>query len=134
MSTTKPRELKLTPRFDGDNFSGYDMVDGSITMTDEGEVYHVIEHSAYVQLQAELEMAVSLHDKWRDKYYDKCTELNTAEAENEKLKLELEFTKHYLDPANTSFRTMMDGFRALSPEKKGKLIDLVSSLAALGEQ
>jgi len=50
-----------------------------------------------------------------------------------KLRLELEFTRKYLDPADTSFRSMMDTFATLPPDKKDKLIDLARSLARLAE-
>lgn len=39
----KPRELKLKVRFSGNNFDGYDVASGSITMDDPDEVYHVRE-------------------------------------------------------------------------------------------
>jgi hypothetical protein len=53
--------------------------------------------------------------------------------ENEELKLQLEFTKQYLNPADTSFRVMMEAFHELSSEQKDKLIDLSRSLANLAE-
>jgi hypothetical protein len=39
----KARELFLKPRFSGDNFDGYDVVRGSITMDNPDNVYHVRE-------------------------------------------------------------------------------------------
>ena len=42
----KARELKLKPRFNGDDFDGYNVVSGSITMDEPDEVYHLIEYSA----------------------------------------------------------------------------------------
>ncbi len=37
-------------------------------------------------------MSDHIDERWREKYYDKCTELNTAEVENEKLKAQLQMT------------------------------------------
>jgi hypothetical protein len=61
---------------------------------------------------------------WSKQYFD---------AKVEELQLELEFTKAYLNPADTSFRNMMDTFHELSAEQKDKLIDLSRSLARLAE-
>lgn len=47
------------------------------------------------------------------------------------LETQLEFTKKYLNPADTSFRQMIDAFRSLSKENQEKLIDLSRSLLAL---
>jgi uncharacterized small protein (DUF1192 family) len=43
LSEKEGRELFLKPRFDGDNFSGYDVVSGSVTMDEPDEIYHVTE-------------------------------------------------------------------------------------------
>jgi hypothetical protein len=61
---------------------------------------------------------------WSKQYFD---------AKVEELQLELDFTKAYLNPADTSFRDMMDTFHELSAEQKDKLIDLSRSLARLAE-
>jgi hypothetical protein len=52
----------------------------------------------------------------------------------ERLKLELDFVKLYFNPADTSFRNMMDSFHQLTITQKEKLIDLSRSLASLSEE
>ena len=58
--------------------------------------------------------------------YDKLKE------ENQRLRGEVEFVKQYLNPADTSFRQMIDTFKCLPKEKQEKLIDLSRSLVNLG--
>ncbi|GEM_PF-5322901 len=52
-------------------------------------------------------------------------------AEIERLKTELAFTKEYLNPADTSFREMIDAFRVLPKEKQDKLIELSKALVGV---
>ncbi len=49
------------------------------------------------------------------------------------LEMQLEFTKKYLNPEDTSFREMMNTFKELPNDKKDKLIDLARSLAELAK-
>ena len=60
---------------------------------------------------------------------------NAAEAKVDELKsklekaeLEVKFVKEYLNPADTSFKQMIDTFRILPKEKQDKLIKLSQSL------
>ncbi len=55
------------------------------------------------------------------------------EAKCAELEMQLEFTKKYLNPEDTSFREMMNTFKELPEDKKMKLINLASSLAALAD-
>ncbi len=57
-------------------------------------------------------------------------QLNDAlTAKLEKAELEVKFVKEYLNPADTSFKQMIDAFRSLPKEKQDKLINLSQSLA-----
>lgn len=62
---------------------------------------------------------------------------DAASAEYEKiiakLELKLDFTKHYLNPVDTSFRQMIETFRSLSAEQKDSLIDLAGALLKVQE-
>lgn len=59
MSTNKrARELKLKARFEGDSFSGYDVVSGSITLDDPDEIYHVREVLSEPETPEEIEKAI----------------------------------------------------------------------------
>lgn len=49
----------------------------------------------------------------------------------EKAELEVKFVKEYLNPADTSFKQMIDAFRVLPKEKQDKLINLSQSLVDL---
>jgi hypothetical protein len=89
---------------DRDNGDGYVVHEEEPTHV-QCEVVHVISYDSYAALQ----------------------------KENEELKLQLEFTKQYFNPEDTSFKNMMDGFRELSDDQKNKLIDLSRSLARLAE-
>lgn len=51
-----------------------------------------------------------------------------------KEKTKCEFVIEYLNPADTSFRKMIDTFRNLPKDQQDKLIDLTKSLAALSEE
>lgn len=51
--------------------------------------------------------------------------------ENARLRDEAAFIQEYLNPKDTSFKTMVDSFKLLSKEKQGKLIDLSRSLLAM---
>lgn len=59
------------------------------------------------------------------------SELSAARAEVERVKLERDFIKQYLNHADTSFRDMVDGFMELDKETQSKLINLSQSLADL---
>lgn len=65
------------------------------------------------------------------KYSELRNDYDKLKAENEKLKLQLEFTKQYLNPADTSFRGMIDTFNQLSDEQKEKITNLAKALVAL---
>ena len=75
------------------------------------------------------------------------TELNTGSTleESQRLvvmwhnkwaqeRLEKQFIIEYLNPADTSFRQMMNDFAALPKSSKQKLIDLSKSLAELAKE
>lgn len=49
----------------------------------------------------------------------------------EKAELEVKFMKEYLNPADASFKQMIDAFRVLPKEKQDKLINLSQSLVDL---
>ena len=49
-------------------------------------------------------------------------------AKLDKVTLELEFTRQYLNPEDTSFRQMCDTFATFTPMQKNRLIDLASAL------
>ena len=72
----------------------------------------------------------------REEYFAQIEKENAElKAKVEHTELELEFTKKYLDPADTSFRQMIDSFAELSEDDKEKLINLAESLVALrGEE
>lgn len=57
-----------------------------------------------------------------------------AVEDADKYKAERDFIKEYLNPADLSFRYMIDAFRVLPVEKQDKLIALAKSLAELGEK
>ena len=50
------------------------------------------------------------------------------QAKLDKVTLELEFTREYLNPEDTSFRQMCDTFATFTPIQKNRLIDLASAL------
>lgn len=54
-------------------------------------------------------------------------------AELDKVKLQLTFVQEYLNPSDTSFRTMIDTFQTLDPSDKDKMIELSKALAAFYE-
>lgn len=51
--------------------------------------------------------------------------------ENKRLREQIEFTKEYLNPADTSFRKMVHDFKSLSKNDQMKLIQLSPALKAL---
>lgn len=57
-----------------------------------------------------------------------------AVEDAEKYKSERDFIKEYLNPADLSFRYMIDAFKVLPVEKQDKLIALAKSLSELGEK
>lgn len=50
-----------------------------------------------------------------------------------KEKAQKEFVIAYLNPADTSFRQMIDNFNSLSDEKKKKIMKLAESLADISQ-
>lgn len=52
----------------------------------------------------------------------------------EEAKLKAKFIEQYLNPADTSFRQMIDTFKSLSEDKKEKLINLTKSLVNMNEE
>jgi len=83
---------------------------------------HLIEKSAYEILEAKL----SAYEHETETVAELRTKLD-------KVTLELEFTREYLNPEDTSFRQMCDTFATFTPMQKNKLIDLVSALKNLNE-
>lgn len=86
---------------------------------ESGLFVHRIFHSQFDPDKSNYKLLVDKAD------YDKL------KTENEKLKLQLEFTAQYLNPADTSFRTMIDNFNGLSDVQKEKITNLAKSLADL---
>lgn len=87
---------------------------------------------------------VSAHEAWCDTRTGISTRCNCIvseyldeiEALREKLRvaeLQRDFVIQYLNPSDTSFKTMMDTFKKLPSDKKNKLINLAGSLANLAE-
>lgn len=52
----------------------------------------------------------------------------------EEAELKAKFIEQYLNPADTSFRQMIDTFKSLSEDKKEKLINLTKSLVNMNEE
>jgi hypothetical protein len=105
----KPRELKLKPRFEsnvrGCFFDGYDVIDGSLTMDNADEVYHVVEMKALEQAQARIR---ELEDKWENEMYLSAranTARQYAETENAKLKAQLSDAVKALEKIAMDFGT-----------------------------
>jgi hypothetical protein len=97
-----------------------------VPRSNDPEYIHVIEYAAYAELSKENEFCIMNLKHNADK-------IIALEKENEELKLQLEFTKAYRNPEDTSFRDMMNTFHELSADQKDKLIDLSRSLARLAE-
>ncbi len=55
------------------------------------------------------------------------------QEEIDELKQQLEFTKQYFNPKDTSFQQMIDAFMVLSDEKKNQLIELSQLLLKIKE-
>jgi len=68
-----------------------------------------------------------------DVIHEQLIKIAKLEQRIESLEQELAFTKAYLNPVDTSFKTMVDDFMSLPNDKKDKLIDLEISLAALAQ-
>ena len=56
---------------------------------------------------------------------------NKKDAEIQRLREEIAFIKEYLNPADTSFRQMIDAFRVLTKEEQEKMVNLCKSLVDL---
>lgn len=68
-------------------------------------------------------------------FVGQLTEENTKlKSTIAQLESERDFAIEYLNPADTSFRQMIDTFRTLSKDQQDKLIDLSRSLKALTEK
>ena len=74
----------------------------------------------------------TIHDKLKGAQMsaDSYKVLYEAKAkECEDLKIRIDFIKAYLNPADTSFRQMIDSFLELSDEDQQKIIELTRALA-----
>ena len=85
---------------------------------------------AYVEwvLKSDYDALKQLSDAFYLKQVQLENQNEDLKAKLEKAELEVKFVKEYLNPADTSFKQMIDTFRILPKEKQDKLIKLSQSL------
>ena len=77
--------------------------------------------------------SVWFEEHWRPVFNQLQSENQRLKEENEKYKLEAAFWPQYYNPANTSFKSMIDAFVTLPKDKQDKLINLAKTLKEMSE-
>lgn len=84
--------------------------------------------TAYKRLKRERDECIARWGEYMKRAHVAEAKIEDLKSKLEKAELEVKFVKEYLNPADTSFKQMIDAFRVLPKEKQDKLINLSQSL------